>query len=212
MEKAQRTHQTVREQSFNGTFFVDNSVRDAAGVLQLSGESTEVCQYYAFFCGTASRQDFSNLWKILMDSFGPDRKADDPYAAVHPANIFIGWYLRMDLLSRYGETERLLGEIKGYFLPMAQATGTLWECFNNRSSCNHGFASYLCVLLVRHVLGIGAVDAVNKVVLINKESAPVACRGKIPVADGWIEIERGGTGAVLSIALPPQWKTIESMM
>jgi alpha-L-rhamnosidase len=45
--KAAAIHETVRQQSFNGTFFVDNSVRDKNGVLQSSGECTEVCQYYA---------------------------------------------------------------------------------------------------------------------------------------------------------------------
>ena len=150
-QQATKIHQTVREQSFNGSFFVDNAVRDANGVLKLSGESTEVCQYYAFFCGTADFSTFSNLWNILLNEFGPARKSGGAYDAVHPANAFIGYYLRMELLSLQGEGGQLLREIKGYFLPMAQATGTLWEHCDVRASCNHGFASYLCVLLLRHV-------------------------------------------------------------
>ncbi len=145
-EKAAAIHETVRDQSFNGTFFVDNSVRDKNGVLQSSGECTEVCQYYAFFCGTATPETFSNLWKTLLEQAGPNRTDDSP---LHPANAFIGYYLRMDLLSRFGEGERLLDEMKRYFLGMAERTGTLWEKDDERSSCNHGFASFLCVLLDR---------------------------------------------------------------
>ncbi len=145
-EKAAAIHETVRRQSFDGTFFVDNAVRDAHGVLQPSGECTEVCQYYAFFCGTASPEKFSSLWKTLLTECGP---AGAPHG-LHPANAFIGCYLRMDLLSRYGEAVQLLDEIKGYFLGMAETTGTLWEHNDTRASCNHGFASYLCVLIDRH--------------------------------------------------------------
>jgi alpha-L-rhamnosidase len=121
-------------------------VRDQHGILQSSGECTEVCQYYAFFCGTASLQSHAKLWAYLLEQAGPNRTADCP---LHPANAFIGYYLRMDLLSRFGEGERLLDEMKRYFLGMAEATGTLWERDDERASCNHGFASFLCVLLDR---------------------------------------------------------------
>lgn len=152
-QKALRIHQTVRQQSFNGHFFVDNAVRDASGALQPSGECTEVCQYYAFFCGTATFGTFSRLWKIMLTEFGPNHQPGGRYDAVSLANAFIGYYLRMELLSLAGETERLLHEIKKFFLPMAEATGTLWEHNDTRASCNHGFASYLCVLLARHLPG-----------------------------------------------------------
>lgn len=150
-EKAGNIHETVRQQSFNRMFFVDNSVRDADGVLKSSGESTEVCQYYAFFCGTATPEQFSNLWKILLEELGPNRKEGSEYSFVHPANAFIGYYLRMDLLSRFGEGDRLLEEMRRYFSGMVERTGTLWERDEERSSCNHGFASFLCVLIDRHM-------------------------------------------------------------
>lgn len=142
--KAASIHETVRRQSFNGEFFVDNSVRDKNGELQSSGECTEVCQYYAFFCGTASPERDGTLWRYLLEQAGPNRSDDCP---LYPANAFIGYYLRMDLLSRFGEEKSLLDEMKRYFLKMAEATGTLWERDEERSSCNHGFASFLCVLL-----------------------------------------------------------------
>ncbi|VGO12991.1 hypothetical protein PDESU_01545 [Pontiella desulfatans] len=140
-------HESIREQSFNGTYFVDNAVRDLIGIPILSGESTEVCQYYAFFFGTASPDEFSNLWNFLLSEAGPNRSETNP---LHPANAFIGYYLRMELLSLHGEVAQLLQEMKEFFLPMVDATGTLWEHRDTRASCNHGFASYLCVLLDRH--------------------------------------------------------------
>jgi alpha-L-rhamnosidase len=145
--KAASIHQTVRDQSFNGTFFVDNSVRDENGILIPSGECTEVCQYYAFFCGTAEPSVDAGLWAYLLEHAGPNRTET---CLLHPANAFIGYYLRMDLLSRFGEGNCLLDEMKRYFLGMTERTGTLWERDDEQSSCNHGFASYLCVLLARH--------------------------------------------------------------
>ncbi len=213
LEKAQRIHQTVRDQSFNGTFFVDNAVRDASGVLKPSGESTEVCQYYAFFCGTASMENFSDLWKILLDEFGPDRKKGGVYDAVHPANAFIGYYLRMELLSRNGEAARLLKEMKGYFLSMAQITGTLWEHHDTRASCNHGFASHVCVHLIRDMLGLVAIDVVNKIVEVRvSEHLPLDwCRGKIPAPGGSIEMEwsREDGAPGHKIKVPAGWRVCD---
>ena len=38
-------------------------------------------------------------------------------------------------------------EIRAFFLPMAQATGTLWENMTDFASCNHGFASHVAYWL-----------------------------------------------------------------
>jgi len=210
-QQAGQIHQVVREQSFNGTFFVDNSVRDENGVLQTSGESTEVCQYYAFFCGTATPEHFSSLWKILCEEFGPDRKRGGAYDAVYPANAFIGYYLRMELLSRHGEEPRLMNEIKGYFLTMAQTTGTLWEHCDVRASCNHGFASHLCVHLYRDVLGVASIDPANQTVSVRMDNRCSLewCNGKIPVADGWIEVRRKPKGGPPEVEIPAGWRMIE---
>ena len=39
--------------------------------------------------------------------------------------------------------EKLLENIRGYFLKMAELTGTLWENDSPTASCNHGFASHV---------------------------------------------------------------------
>ncbi len=123
-------------------FFCDNAVR-VDGKLVLSGERTESCQYYAFFCDIATPETHPELWDILVHSFGYDRGAKGLYPEIYPANAFIGNYLRLDLLDRYGLHAELYDNIKGYFTYMADATGTLWENVGSYASCNHGFASHV---------------------------------------------------------------------
>lgn len=146
-DKAQRLRETVRARSYNGRFFVDNEIyRDGRPVS--SGECTETCQYYAFFTGTATPEAYPELWRILTTDFGPHRTEKGLYPEIYPANAFIGNYLRLELLARYGLYSRLLEEIEGYFLYMAQRTGTLWENITDYASCSHGFASYAASLIL----------------------------------------------------------------
>lgn len=129
--------------SKNG-FFCDNALRQD-GKLVITNESSEVCQYYAFFFNIASRETHQKLWDILLKHF-PDPTVPE-YKKIYPANAFIGNYLRMALLKRYGYKSELLANIKNKFLYMAKTTGTLWEHLNETASCNHGFASYIVCLL-----------------------------------------------------------------
>ena len=133
-------------------FYCDNAVRDENGVLKLSGECTETCQYYAFFCGAASKDENPVLWDRMLNDFGPQRvrQYDWPnlnenakWKSVYPSNTFIGNYLRLELLYTYGEHKKLMENIVGYFAKMAKITGTLWENENPNASCNHGFASHV---------------------------------------------------------------------
>lgn len=146
--KAQKIHAAVRRLSFNGTFFTDNAVR-RDGVLANTNEATEVCQYYAFFCGTATPDLYPELWSILLSDFGPQRKSTQKYPEIYFANAFIGNFLRLDSMMRYGETRKALENIEGYFYDMAATTGTLWEHYDTRASCNHGFASHIVYWLDR---------------------------------------------------------------
>ncbi len=147
IKEAEKIEQYIRDNTLVNGFFCDNSYRKEDGSLELSGECTEACQYYAFFMDIATPESHPELWKILTTDFGPHRKANNAYPQIHFANSFIGNYLRLDLLRRYGLNERLIKEIRGYFLHMADKTGTLWEHDGEVASCNHGFASYIAVLL-----------------------------------------------------------------
>jgi len=151
LEKAEKVARTVRRQSFDGNFFVDNAIRQN-GKLVLSGERTEVCQYYAFFFDIATPETHGELFKVLLDDFGPGRQMAGKWPEIWPANAFVGNYMRLEILLRYGFKKVLLDNIEGYFLYMAEQTGTLWENVTSTASCNHGFASHVLVWL----------DALNK--------------------------------------------------
>lgn len=141
-DKSEKIVKTVLEQSFNGEFFCDNAIRKN-GKLELTGECTEVCQYYAFFFGIADKKTHSKLLETLINDFGPNRLKNNKYPSIYPANAFIGNYLRLDILMRYGEYKKVLENIEDYFYYMAERTGTLWEHTGTTASCDHGFASYV---------------------------------------------------------------------
>lgn len=188
--KAGKVKQTILEQSFNGEFFVDNAVRNEAGELVVTENTTEVCQYYAFFFKIATPETHPDLWKKLTTEFGPNRDDTKTWPDVFRANAFIGNYLRMDILSEYGLQSQLLSEIQDYFYSMAEITGTLWENMSAHASCNHGFASYLGHVLYRDVLGISKIDYLQKEVTIRFSDIGLdECSGSVPVNDGVIELQ-----------------------
>lgn len=141
--KARKIRDTINEMSMTESgFYCDNAVRKD-GKLVLSGERTETCQYYAFFFDCATPESHPWLWETMVKDFGYDRKETGKYPEIHFANAFIGNYLRLDLLDRYGLKDTLYDNIKGYFEYMADRTGTLWEHTDTYASCNHGFASHV---------------------------------------------------------------------
>lgn len=138
--QADKIEATIRALAWRDGRFVDNAVRDKDGKLTVTGNATEVCQYYAFYFGFASPEREAALWRRLV-------RGD--YGALHPANVFVGKIMRLDLLIRHGEFEAARRELLRSYLPMARATGTLWELYQDTVSCNHGFTSYIAVLVDR---------------------------------------------------------------
>lgn len=215
-DEAKRIRATVLKQSWTGQWFCDNAVRQKDGSLKLSGDCTETCQYYAFFFGTATKATHPALWKTLMEDFGPrrydpaDRRKLLKYPEIFPSNAFIGNYLRLKLLERENRAQQILDETKGYFLYMAERTGTLWEHDRITASCNHGFASYVNVLLVRAVMGV-SVDLLGKTVTLRETDANVAfCEVTLPVGDEAVTVTRRFENgrAKVSATVPTGWKLI----
>lgn len=147
-EKAEHIMVAVRRQSFFDGFFHDHAVRGEDGTLSVVKEHiSETCQYYAFFTETATPETFPELWERMLNEFGPDRVEKGLWKEIAPSNAFIGYYLRLELLSRVNEKEKLLENIEGFFGHMAETTGTLWEHNQPYASCNHGFASHVILWL-----------------------------------------------------------------
>lgn len=187
-EEAHRVRETIRAQSFDGDFFVDNALR-REGALEVTRNRTEACQYYAFYFDVATPESHPDLWRKLRDEFGPHRKERGLYPEVHPANSFLGNMLRFELLSRYGECEQILSESVDYLHYMAEKTGTLWENVGDYASCNHGFASHIVHTLYRDVLGLYEVDVVNKQVHLRFAPTPLEwCQGTRPLPDGAVSV------------------------
>lgn len=133
--------ETIRSLAWRDGRFVDNAVRDkATGKLTVTDHASEVCQYYAFIFGQATPQRESALWRRLVHA---------DYGPLYPANVFVGKIMRFELLLANGELAVARREVLANYLPMAKATGTLWELFNKDVSCNHGFTSYIAVMIDR---------------------------------------------------------------
>lgn len=146
-KKASKLKQTILAMSYKNGFFHDRAVRNDNGQLIITDDITETAQYYAFYMNIANEKTHTSLWRTLLHDFGPFRK-DGSYTDISPSNSFIGNYLRLDLLFRYGCYNQLVAEIEKAFLYMAEQTGTLWEDKSSiNSSLCHGFASHAAVWL-----------------------------------------------------------------
>jgi alpha-L-rhamnosidase len=205
-KKAATVRDTINRQSFDGTFYRDHAKRLPDGTLDIRPERTEVCQYYAFFCNTTTPDARPELWKTLVEEFGPARRKTKAHPEIFPCNQLPGNMLRMEILSRYGETARIHGEALGYWQMMAETTGTLWEHDQASASCNHGFASHAAVVLRRDILGLREIDHLAKTITFQMPANPLEhCRGSFPTRDGDIIVgwKRGETP---QIKLPEGWK------
>lgn len=188
--QAQAMRKIIYEQSYDGEFFVDNAVRKN-GTLTVTHNRTEVCQYFAFFFNFASPRTHKTLWTRLRDSFGPTRDEKKVFPGIHKANAFIGNYLRIELLSRYGNTELIKKELTDFYIKMAKLTGTLWENIHTNASCNHGFASHLAHSMYRDLLGIYAVDAQKKEITLRFTDTGLPwCRGQLLTPHGPVTLSR----------------------
>lgn len=150
LEKSRRVAETAKQKSFNGELFVDHAIRDENGVLHNAGDISEICQYYALLFADidVTDQKYASLMNMVTNVFLPSREAT-PEFDVEPVNAFIGIYLRMDVLLKIGAYEQVLAECEDFFGGMAQKTGTLWENRTLKGSCNHGFASYAAVVMLK---------------------------------------------------------------
>ncbi len=211
--QAARIREKVRGESFNGRWFCDNAVvKDRVGFLGPSGHCTEVCQYFAFFTGTATPEIHPELYRTLLEDFGPNRAAKGLHPEVAPANFLFGTLLRMELLSRAGRSRQIYDELRDYLLYMAKKTGTLWENQKPEASCCHGFASIASEYIYRDILGVRKVDYVRRRVTFSPPAdVPLEwCEGVVPLSDSetaTIAWRRGKDGAITrDVSLPDGWQ------
>jgi len=187
--EGQKVKKAAAAESFDSEFFVDNALRKS-GRLELTGNRSEVCQYFAFFFNAATPDSHPALWDKLCKNFGPKRPLTGSFPQVHEAAPFIGKMLRLEVLSRYGLCGQLLQEALEYYLPMAERTGTLWEFDGARASCNHGFASHIVHILNRDALGIYRIDPVGREITLRLSDLDLDwCSGRLGLPDGEISLQ-----------------------
>jgi hypothetical protein len=149
LKECNSIRQEVIKQSFNGELFTDHSIRDQKGSLYNPGDISEVCQYYAIRFGLISIEDpkYKILKRYVLNVFGRSEGYEAEMGKIEPANVLMGIYLRMEVLYEMKQYVKLLNEIKEFFGGMAEVTGTLWENKEMVGSLNHGFASYVAVII-----------------------------------------------------------------
>ena len=141
-DKADRLKKTIIDFAFDGEYFYDNAVR-INGKLERTDNISETCQIYACFFNMTTKQENTEYYKRFFKRF----KSDETLKTVYPANMFMGYVMRLMVLLREGEYRLLLGECKQAFLGMAERTGTIWELFSENASCNHGFGSIVAQII-----------------------------------------------------------------
>ena len=203
-QEAEAMRAVIRKQSYDGQFFVDNAVRKD-GKLQVTQNRSEVCQYFAFYFGTATPATYPELWRTLREQFGPHRTETHAFPEVHEANAFVGNMMRLEVLSGAGLQQQILDESIAYLLYMAERTGTLWENVGASASCDHAFASHIIKSLYRDVLGLYEIDTVNKVVHVRFPDVQLTwCEGAVPVEGGRISLawRKEGNKNIYRLAIP----------
>jgi alpha-L-rhamnosidase len=188
-DDAEKIRQVIRDQSFDGEFFVDNAVRKD-GKLTPARNRTETCQYYAFLSGTATATSHPQLREKLINEFGPGRAEAERYPGIHPITPFIGYLLRLEVLGHWNLGPQAAKEIRAYYLPMAERNGTLWEMDYPTSSRNHGFQSHICHNLFRDILGLELANPMGREVVLRFGDHELDwCEGRIPVPEGIISLK-----------------------
>jgi alpha-L-rhamnosidase len=184
--KAARLRETIRRQSFDGEFFVDNAIR-RNGKLERTRNRTEACQTFAFFFKVTDRRKDAELWRRLRDEFGPCRDPKKTYPDIPKLGGFISGPMRLDLLS---EAECGPQIFKDVLNPTVfEQLGPDGQQIGGDYSTWAGFTSVLVHVIHRDILGIRRVDTVRKQIEIRLQDISLeSCEGVIPTPDGPITL------------------------
>jgi len=185
-DKASRIRNVLKKHAFVSNSFADSLEINKDGNLVATPFTSEANQYYCYWFDVGTKEEHSEALKILLEEHGPKPERYPSNLRLGMSNVFIGLYIRLELLSILGEHVKLKEEMKKLFLYMIEnGPGTLWENLSNGASVCHGFASYAGVIILKDFLGLNIPDEVDKKMLI----APNICglkwaRGSMPCKDG----------------------------
>ncbi len=184
--KAARLRETIRRQSFDGEFFVDNAIR-RNGKLERTRNRTEACQIFAFFFKAADRRKDAELWRRLRDEFGPGRDPKKIYPDIPKLGGFISGPMRLDLLSEADCGPQIFNDVLNP--KVFEQLGGDGQPIGADYSTWAGFTSILVHAIYRDILGIRRVDTVHKRIEIRFQDIPLdRCEGTVPTPDGPIAL------------------------
>jgi alpha-L-rhamnosidase len=196
-KRANYIHRKIIEQSFDGSYFIDNAVRNSKGKLIKSDNRSEFCQHMAFFAGTANPDDarFTPLVRSLLYEMGPmnedsvsevlnysdthfplkPRKSDRWKAYLVPLGLSYGYLIRILLLLQWRKYKLVLEECFNTFYPMTLMTGTIWEHKSMLCTVNNipGYSSCGLIQGCASMVGAAIVRAVMGVQKIDNKNMSV---------------------------------------
>ncbi len=187
LAKAEKIKKFIRENARLGNLFIDNAVYNEDGKLVNTDHTTETCQYYAFYFGIATPAQDKELFDFIVNELGAGRDDTKVHTNIPKSNAFIGNYLRLDFLAKNGYAASIAQQCKGYFLYMAERTGTLWENDTTHASCNHGFASYAANILIMGLCGIRLIQ--DKKIYTVPTEFKIDCEVGFPTKDGYVVVK-----------------------
>ncbi|THF82742.1 alpha-L-rhamnosidase-related protein [Cohnella fermenti] len=190
-DKADRLQRLLLGSSFTGSWYADSLAHDSERGLTPGSLCSEAVQYYVLRFAVSDRSDRAEMVSRLIEAHGPSAPQLASDVALARANVFIGYFLRFDLLAGWGEHRRLLQEMKALFSYMIDnGPGTLWEHTVSSDSVCHGFASHAGVWLVRDILGLHAPDELNRTVRLAPHPCGLKwCKGTLICQGGTISVE-----------------------
>ena len=143
-EQASSIRKILQKNARKGAYFSDSLTRQPDGTFVPGRFSSEAAQYYLFWCGVGRMHEDAAIWKSLAAEHGPlpDRYPSDLMLA--RSNVFIGQYVRFELLSQNDEHTPVLKEIRHLFgFMIDHGPGTLWENLSDSGSLCHGLPHML---------------------------------------------------------------------
>lgn len=148
-------------------FFPDVLDRNEKGQLTVKDIYSEACQYYCYWTGVETPESAPELFDRVVEEYGvcPRRLPSNAYMT--RAEIFIGLFIRLDMLSKcecYGHLKEEIKYLFGYMLD--HGPGTFWESQAPSTSRCHGFTSHAGVWLVRDFLGLKSIDETLREIVI----------------------------------------------
>ncbi|MDI4648462.1 alpha-L-rhamnosidase C-terminal domain-containing protein [Cohnella hashimotonis] len=190
-DKADRLQSLLPSNAFTGSWYADSLRHDPERGLTPGSLFSEAVQYYMLRFVASERDDRPEMVRRLIEAHGPAAPQLAMDGALARANVFIGYFLRFDLLADRGEHRRLLQEMRALFSHMIDnGPGTLWEHTWSSDSVCHGFASHAGVWLVRDILGLHAPDELNRTVRLAPHPCDLKwCKGALSCQGGTISVE-----------------------